>query len=99
MLDFLVRNWIWIALVGGMLVMHLRGHGGHGSGGCGGGHGHSQGEGQGHGHQDRDGQRPTEASGHAGHEAHRPAGAREPAQGSAQPAPQDWQPGTRWPQL
>lgn len=99
MLDFLARNWIWIVLVGGMLVMHLRGHGGHGSGGCGGGHGHSHWEGQGHVHQDRGGQWPTEASGHDGHEAPRPAGPREPAQVAPQPAPQDWQPGTRWPQL
>ena len=52
--DYFIRDILTetktIALVGGMLVMHLRGHGGHGSGGCGGGHGHSQGEGQGHGH-------------------------------------------------
>lgn len=31
MLDFIATNWIWILLVGGMLVMHLgHGHGGHG---------------------------------------------------------------------
>ena len=29
MLDFIVTNWIWILLIGGMLFMHL-GHGGHG---------------------------------------------------------------------
>lgn len=31
MLDFIGTNWIWILLIGGMLVMHLgHGHGGHG---------------------------------------------------------------------
>ena len=40
MLGFLSANWIWILLIGGMLVMHL-GHGRHGNGhgmagGCGG---------------------------------------------------------------
>ena len=29
MLDFIGTNWIWILLIGGMLIMHL-GHGGHG---------------------------------------------------------------------
>jgi hypothetical protein len=45
MLNFLATYWIWILLIGGMLVMH-RAHGGHGAGGhgganaggCGGGH-------------------------------------------------------------
>ena len=41
MLTFLSTNWLWILLIGGMLLMHL-GHGGHGGhrghgGGCGGG--------------------------------------------------------------
>ncbi len=35
MLDFIVTNWIWILVIGGMLVMHL----GHGGRGCHGGHG------------------------------------------------------------
>lgn len=39
MITFLSANWLWIVLIGGMLVMHL-GHSGQGSGGCGhGGHG------------------------------------------------------------
>ena len=41
MWEFLSANWIWILLIGAMLLMHL-GHGGHGGhGGCGGGHQHS----------------------------------------------------------
>ncbi len=28
MLDFIGTNWVWILLIGGMVVMHL-GHGGH----------------------------------------------------------------------
>lgn len=49
MLEFLNGNWLWILLIGGMLVMHLghgRGHGGHM--GCG-AHLHS-----GEGHQPSD---------------------------------------------
>lgn len=41
MLEFLSSNWLWILLIGGMLLMHLghgRGHGGHMGGGS---HGHS----------------------------------------------------------
>jgi hypothetical protein len=43
-MEWLTQNWIWVALIGGMIAMHLfghRGHGGHGGhrGGCGGGHG------------------------------------------------------------
>lgn len=42
-MEWLTQNWIWVALIGGMLAMHLFGHGGHrGHGGnrgaCGGGH-------------------------------------------------------------
>ncbi|QUW85554.1 hypothetical protein SMIR_41605 (plasmid) [Streptomyces mirabilis] len=45
MTGFLTSNWIWILLIGAMLVMHLgHRHGGHGggggTGGCGGGGGH-----------------------------------------------------------
>ena len=56
MLEFLSNNWLWILLIGGMLVMHLGHAGGHGAGhgagqgghgGCGGGHQHS-----GHQHSD-----------------------------------------------
>ena len=46
MLEFLSNNWLWILVIGGMLVMHLGHAGGHGAGqrghgGCGGGHEHS----------------------------------------------------------
>ena len=45
MLEFLNNNWLWILLIGSMVLMHLGhggGHGGHGGhGGCGGGHQHS----------------------------------------------------------
>lgn len=37
-MSWLAENWIWVLLGGGMVAMHLFGHGGHG-GGCGGGHG------------------------------------------------------------
>lgn len=42
MLEFLSNNWVWILLIGGMLVLHL-GHGGGsgGHGGCCSGHEHS----------------------------------------------------------
>lgn len=44
-MQWLTDNWIWVLLIGGMLAMHLfgHGHGGHGGhgGGCGsGGHRH-----------------------------------------------------------
>jgi len=29
-MEWLASNWIWVALVAGMLGMHLFGHGGHG---------------------------------------------------------------------
>ena len=71
MLEFLSNNWLWILLVGGMLVMHLghgagpgAGHGaGHGAGqgghgGCGGGHQHSGHQQSGHQHSDH---RPADA--------------------------------------
>ena len=39
MWDFLSANWVWVLLIGGMLMMHLRHGGGHGGhGGCGGHH-------------------------------------------------------------
>lgn len=55
MLSFLSTYWVWIVLIGAMLLMH-RGHGGHGGGhggGCGGGHA---------------GAEPTANRGHAGHD-------------------------------
>lgn len=32
MLDWLSANWLWLVVIGGMLWMHLGGHGGHGGG-------------------------------------------------------------------
>jgi len=29
---WLSENWVWILLIGGMVAMHLFGHGGHGKG-------------------------------------------------------------------
>lgn len=46
-MEWLTENWIWVALIGGMIAMHLFGHGGHG--GHGGNHGS---RGGGHGNQD-----------------------------------------------
>ena len=39
MLDFLSSNWVWILLIGGMLIMHLGHGGGHGEHGGHDGHG------------------------------------------------------------
>ena len=36
-MQWIFDNWVILLLGGGMLVMHLRGHGGHGSKGHGGG--------------------------------------------------------------
>jgi hypothetical protein len=42
MLAFLAANWLWMLLIGGMLVMHLgHRHHGDGHGGCGGGGEHT----------------------------------------------------------
>lgn len=75
MLGYLSANWIWILLIGGMLVMHL-GHGrhGHGHGGGGGGCG-------GHG-ASHDGHEPGMDASGAGDHGH-PGG----SAGPAQPAP------------
>ncbi len=70
MLNFLTSNWIWILLIGGMLVMHLRhGHGGHGGGG-----GH-----MGHSASDTVDHQP--ANQHSGHDQATGKGPTEPAQG------------------
>ncbi len=36
-MEWIGENWIWLLLVGGMIGMHLFGHGKHGGGGGGGG--------------------------------------------------------------
>ncbi len=60
-MQWLTDNWIWILLIGGMLAMHLFGHGGHGghggrgNGGHGGHGGHGGGCGSGrHRHKTED---------------------------------------------
>lgn len=74
MIRFLESNWIWILLIGGMLLMHVgHRHGGHAGqgtgGGCGGGHtGH--GGGQDHHGGTEDSQQPSAAESarqHGGH--------------------------------
>jgi len=45
-MEWINENWIWLLLGGGMIGMHLFGHGKHGHGGgggcCGGGHAHGK---------------------------------------------------------
>lgn len=49
-MEWFTENWIWILLIGGMLAIHLFGHGGHGGHGANGGRGHGGGGcGGGHG--------------------------------------------------
>ena len=38
-MQWVLDNWFWILLGGGMIAMHLFGHGGHGAHGGHGGHG------------------------------------------------------------
>ena len=52
-MEWFSENWVWLLFFGGMVAMHLFGHGGHGGhgghaghgghgGGCGGGHNESR---------------------------------------------------------
>ncbi len=63
MIEYLVANWLWIALIVFFVAMHRGGHGGCGMHGGHGGHaghaGHSDGAGQ-SGHQHTDQSRPAE---------------------------------------
>ena len=38
-MEWLTQNWIWVLFFGGMIAMHLFGHGRHGGHGAHGGHG------------------------------------------------------------
>lgn len=61
-MEWLTENWIWAALIGGMIAMHLfghRGHGGHGGHRGGGGGGHDD-------HDDRRGPDPAPQRGTGG---------------------------------
>lgn len=60
MIDFLLANWLWIALIGAFVAMHRGGHGCGMHGSHGAGHGN-------HGH-DHDGT--TDSSGSVAHDDH-----------------------------